>query len=86
MKARQRNTNGKDSRGRCELDLAVLANRMLNACFCLLAAAIVCFVLGHSGWGFALLAVIGIVLVLVVAGGFLFSLVWAKMLKDIPHR
>ena len=57
---------------------------MLNACFCLLAAAIVCFVLGYSGWGFALLAIIGIILV--VAGGFLVSLVWAKILKDIPHR
>ena len=59
---------------------------MLNACFCLLAVAIVCFVLGHSGWGFALLAVIGIVLVLVVAGGFLVSLVFAKAMKGIPHR
>ena len=33
-----------------------------------------------------MLAVIGIVLVLVVAGGFLVSLVFAKAMKGIPHR
>ena len=86
MNAKRRKQKRKDPHSKRDLDLGVLVDWMLNACFCLIAGAIACFVFGYFGWGIALLAVVGIVLLLIVAGGFGISYIWAKIIRNIPHR
>ena len=84
---RKTKTEKKKSRSKPERDLyETVGGFLANAVWILLVLSVVCFVIGHSGWGwcFLVLSVVPVVLFLVFHVAT--AVVFTKTIKDIPHR
>ena len=78
---------GKNARSRPNRDpYATVGNALANACLVLLAIGALCIIFDRDGWGWILLglAIVPVVLFLVFHAAII--VLCTKIMKDVPHR
>ena len=84
---RKTKTGSKKSRSKPERDLYESVGGWLsNAVWIFIVLALVCFAIGHPGWGwcFLILSVVPVVLFLFIH--VVITVFFTKIMKDVPHR
>ena len=77
----------KKSRAKPERDLyETVGGALANAVWIFLVLAIVCFVVGHPGWGWCFLVLSVVPVVLFLVFHVVVTVFFTKIMKDVPHR
>ena len=79
MKRKNDNQRGRKNTG----DIMDWMGRAANLALCLFGLSVPCFVLGKFGWAWALLAVGGIILIIVLASFFFIAAISAMIFKNV---
>lgn len=87
MNKKHSKSKEKGKRSKPDRDLyETVGGPLVNAVWIFLVLALICFAIGHSGWGwcFLILSIVPVVLFLVFH--VVISIICMKTLKNIPHR
>ena len=84
---RKTKTGSKKPRSKPERDLyESVGSALTNAVWVFIVLAVVCFAVGHPGWGWCFLALSVVPVVLFLVFHVVISIICMKTLKNIPHR
>ena len=84
---RKSKARDKKSRSKPERDLyESVGGPLVNAVWIFIVLALICFAIGHPGWGWCFLILSFVPVVLFLVFHVVISIICMKTLKNIPHR
>ena len=77
----------KKSRSKPERDLyESVGGPLVNAVWIFIILALICFAIGHPGWGWCFLILSVVPVILFLFFHVMITVFFTKIMKDIPHR